>query len=177
MVAPTNALDPVCGMTVDADHAAGWHDYHGQPYFFCSTSCLQRFRADPEHFLHAGHTPAMPEPLLESPAPGSARQYICPMDPDVVNDRPGPCPKCGMALEPKDVPVEVEADPEHAAMLRRLWIALALAVPVVVLAMGEMAAGPGRWISPWHNGLVQCVLTTIVVFYCGAPFFQAPGSR
>lgn len=164
------AVDPVCGMTVDPEHAAGRFDYRGQPYFFCSTHCLHRFQSDPEHYLHPSHTPAMPKPLaaLQSPAPGTTRQYICPMDPDVVSDRPGPCPKCGMALEPKDVPLETEADPEHAAMLRRFWIALVLGVPVIVLAMGEMLHGNASWIG----GVIQLVLTTIVVFYAGAPFFS-----
>jgi Cu+-exporting ATPase len=164
------AIDPVCGMTVDPERAAGRFDYRDQPYYFCSTHCLHRFRQDPEHYLHGDHTPAMPEPLATapSPPPGTARQYICPMDPDVVSDRPGPCPRCGMALEPKDVPLETEADPEHAAMLRRLWIALALGVPVIVLGMVEMLHGHPSWIG----GVVQLVLTTLVVFYAGAPFFS-----
>jgi P-type Cu+ transporter len=168
----TQAVDPVCGMTVDPDHAAARFDYHGQPYYFCCTHCQHRFQGDPEHFLHGEHTPAMPAPLAALPAAGTARQYICPMDPEVVSDRPGPCPKCGMALEPKDVPLEVEADPEHAAMLRRFWIALALGVPVIVLAMGEMLLGHEHQLLPWVSGLGQLVLTTIVVFYCGAPFFS-----
>jgi Cu+-exporting ATPase len=158
-----NAVDPVCGMAVDPDHAAGRYDYHGQAYYFCNPHCLERFRADPEHYLHPGHAPAMPEPAAPPP-PGTARQYICPMDPDVVSDRPGPCPKCGMALEPKDVPLETEVDPEHADMLRRFWVALALGVPVVVLAMGGMIVGHA-WLSPWTSGLIQFILTTAVVFY------------
>jgi Cu+-exporting ATPase len=164
------AIDPVCGMTVDREHAAGHFDYRGQPYYFCSTHCLHRFQQDPEHYLHGDHTPAMPEPLaaLPSPPAGTARQYICPMDPDVVSDRPGPCPKCGMALELRDVPLEAEVDPEHAAMLRRFWIALALGVPVIVLGMVEMLRDHPSWIG----GIVQLGLTTLVVFYAGAPFFS-----
>jgi Cu+-exporting ATPase len=170
------ATDPVCGMTVDPTHAAGRFDYRGHPYYFCCTQCRERFQAAPEHFLHGNHTHAMPghampTPMLAAPA-GPTRQYICPMDPDVISDRPGPCPKCGMALEPRDVAIESEADPEHADMVRRLWIAVALGVPVVVLAMGEMVVGHERWLSARANELVQLVLTTAVVFYAGAPFFQ-----
>jgi Cu+-exporting ATPase len=173
------ALDPVCGMTVDPEHAAAQADYHGQTYYFCNPGCAQRFRADPERYLHPGHVPAMPEapPHPQPLSPGgergerTARQYICPMDPEVVSDRPGPCPKCGMALEPRDVAVEPEADPESAGMLRRFWIALALAVPVVVLAMGEMLVGHEHWIAPWYNGLLQWLSTSVIVFGCGAPFF------
>src|SRR5260221_10204032 len=106
-----------------------------------------------------------------APTPGSARLYVCPMDPEVVSDRAGPCPKCGMPLEPKDVLPAAEADPEQADMLRRFWVGLALTVPVMVLAMGEMLAGHGNWMAPWPNGLIQLVLTSAVVFWCGASFF------
>jgi Cu+-exporting ATPase len=170
IVTDTEAIDPVCGMTVDPDRAAGRWDYQGQTYWFCSAHCQQRFQADPEHYLHGAQTPAMPE-MHAAPAPGATRKYICPMDPEVVADRPGPCPKCGMPLESSDVTVEADADPEHAGMLRRFWVAFALGAPVVVLAMGEMIVGHERWLSPWINGLLQLVLTSAVVFWCGAPFF------
>ena len=66
------AIDPVCGMTVDPERAAARWDYRGHPYLFCSTHCHQRFKADPEHFLHGEHTPAMPE-MHAAPAPGATR--------------------------------------------------------------------------------------------------------
>ncbi len=164
------AIDPVCGMTVDPEHAAGRFEYRGQPYFFCSTHCLHHFQSDPEHYLHGTHTPAMPKPLaaLPSAPPGTARQYICPMDPDVVSDRPGPCPKCGMALEPKDVAAEPETDLEYADMLRRFAVALALGVPVFLLAMAAMLHGQ----VSRTGGLLQLVFTTGIVFYAGWPFFS-----
>src|SRR5215831_13672375 len=95
------AIDPVCGMTVDSRTAAGSHTHGGRTYWFCSTSCLERFRADPERYLRSGpdaqeHAPAVP-------APAGARDYTCPMDPEVRQDRVGACPKCGMALEPVTV--------------------------------------------------------------------------
>src|SRR5438552_15130404 len=96
------AIDPVCGMTVDPERAAGRWDYQGRTYYFCSPGCLHRFQADPESFLSGRHTPSMPQ-MPAAPPPGAVRQYVCPMDPDVVSDRPGPCPRCGMPLEPKDV--------------------------------------------------------------------------
>src|SRR5258708_35551029 len=90
MVAQIQAIDPVCGMTVDPDRAAARHDHNGQTYYFCSVNCQQRFQADPGRFLRADHIPAMTE--TAAPTPGSARQYVCPMHPQVVRDRPGPCP-------------------------------------------------------------------------------------
>jgi Cu+-exporting ATPase len=97
--APAEVLDPVCGMTIDPADAAGDVDYKGQKYFFCSQSCLERFRANPAEFL-------APKPAGGSTAapPTAGVEYICPMDPDVRQTGPGVCPKCGMALEPA-VPV------------------------------------------------------------------------
>jgi P-type Cu+ transporter len=85
--------DPVCGMTVAAGTAAGSHEYRGTTYYFCSAHCLHKFKADPEAFLN----PSPPQ-QPSAPAPAGAK-YVCPMDPEVVSDRPGACPKCGMALE------------------------------------------------------------------------------
>ncbi|MEP6918293.1 MAG: heavy metal-binding domain-containing protein [Acidobacteriota bacterium] len=84
-------VDPVCGMTINPADAAGSYEYKGTRYYFCNPSCLQRFTADPEEFLSS--TPKTPE------APGGT-VYVCPMDPEVRQDHPGACPKCGMALEP-----------------------------------------------------------------------------
>ena len=84
-------VDPVCGMTIDPATAAGEWDYKGTRYYFCNPTCLERFKSNPEGFL----APAVPT----APAsPGTI--YICPMDPEVKQDHPGACPKCGMALEP-----------------------------------------------------------------------------
>ena len=94
---PANtSIDPVCGMSVDRDHPAATWDYKGERYYFCNPSCLTRFKADPESFLTRG-----PKTMESAPptAPHGA-EYICPMDPEVRQNRPGACPKCGMALEP-----------------------------------------------------------------------------
>jgi P-type Cu+ transporter len=94
--APDEVVDPVCGMTITPADAVGHAGHEGQTYYFCSQSCLERFRADPPEFLE----PRSPSKPL-APAP-SAREvdYICPMDPEVRQKGPGACPKCGMALEP-----------------------------------------------------------------------------
>ena len=94
---PGAHIDPVCGMTVKPETAAGSYDYHGTTYYFCGKSCLERFRANPEAFLHAGDPERPPSPPIPA-APGT--EYFCPMDPEVRQDHPGACPKCGMALEP-----------------------------------------------------------------------------
>jgi YHS domain-containing protein len=117
MNGPTMVIDPICGMTVQAATAAGLYEYHGKTYYFCATRCLEKFLSDPNYYL----TP--PEQRLPKPAPVSAGgtiKYVCPMDPEVLETKPGACPVCGMALEPRTVTVE-EVNPELEDMTRRFW--------------------------------------------------------
>jgi P-type Cu+ transporter len=99
------AIDPVCGMEVDRAAAKLTLDYQGETYFFCHAGCQQKFEKNPAHYL-AGHREAMGSKVGHRGAPEGpvSSKYICPMDPEVESDRPGACPKCGMALEPA-VPV------------------------------------------------------------------------
>ena len=104
MMQPTRQgeIDPVCGMTVQPATAAGSYEYRDKTYYFCATRCLDKFRADPEYYL----TPAEQRVPKPTPIPASANvQYVCPMDPEVSESKPGACPICGMALEPADVTV------------------------------------------------------------------------
>ena len=159
------ATDPVCGMTVDEQTAAGSAEYEGERYYFCSTHCLHKFQAAPEHYTRPPATSAVPpavytcpmhpeirqdapgtcpkcgmalEPLVPPapPAPATtATEYVCPMHPEIVRSDPGNCPKCGMALEPRTVSLEEEENPELADMSRRFWVSTALALPVFLIAM------------------------------------------
>jgi len=107
--------DPVCAMTVDRDHPKGGQlDHADHTYRFCSARCREKFAAAPGKYL----APAAPQP--SAPAPAGAR-YVCPMHPEVESDHPGPCPKCGMALEPATVeaPARVEYTcPMHPEIVR-----------------------------------------------------------
>ena len=163
-------IDPVCGMSVDPATAAASHVYKGRTYYFCCPSCLAKFQADAPRYLAKTGTGRAPEPAH------SAAVYVCPMHSEVVNDRPGSCPKCGMALEPSAVALDEPSNPELADMSRRFWIGLALTLPLILWAMG------GMWPhAPWHNfaahwmsllNYVQLVIATIVVLGCGWPFFE-----
>ena len=100
--------DPVCGMSVDPAKAAGSHSHGGRTYYFCSRGCIEKFKKEPDRYFpgqqgaHApSERPAGPEALPASPA---ATIYTCPMHPEVRQDKPGSCPKCGMALEPLTPP-------------------------------------------------------------------------
>jgi len=92
--------DPVCGMKVDPAKAAGKHEHKGKTYYFCSNGCLAKFKADPEKYLTGA----------ASPLAKKGTQYTCPMHPEIVQNGPGSCPKCGMALVPMlpTVPVATE---------------------------------------------------------------------
>ena len=100
------------------------------------------------------------------------------MDPDVISDRPGACPKCGMALEPMVTSMaDLAADarnPELDDMTRRLWIGIALGAPVFLLTMGDMLTGMGvsHRIGMTTANVVSLVLAIPVVWWCGWPFFQ-----
>jgi Cu+-exporting ATPase len=92
---PAASRDPVCGMMVNPATAAGSAVHAGRTYHFCCKHCLERFQADPERYIGE---PRVPQPVAIPPA---GVVYICPMDPEVRQDHPGACPKCGMALEPE----------------------------------------------------------------------------
>jgi Cu+-exporting ATPase len=94
--APGEVLDPVCGMTISPADAVGHVEHEGSTYYFCNESCLEQFRARPSAFL-------TDRPARAAAPADMARQYTCPMDPEVRQIGPGACPKCGMALEPVDV--------------------------------------------------------------------------
>ncbi|RPJ60160.1 MAG: heavy metal translocating P-type ATPase [Acidobacteria bacterium] len=96
----TRVTDPACGMTISPGEAVGTHEHDGTTYYFCSNQCLERFRAEPEDYL-ASLATTQEQAAPEKPEPGTI--YTCPMDPEVRQEEPGACPKCGMALEPETV--------------------------------------------------------------------------
>jgi Cu+-exporting ATPase len=162
---PTH-VDPVCGMTVEAGREAGTVGHNGKTYLFCSTGCVQKFKADPERFLGGG---GAPEPALVAKE-GERVEYTCPMHPEVIAYKPGPCPICGMALEPKVVTAVQEDDPELRDMQRRFWVCLAFTLPVFFIAMAEMF--PGFALDGSVGTWLQLALATPVVLWGGKPFFE-----
>ena len=168
----SSVVDPVCGMKVDPDNAAGSFAYQGKTYYFCSKHCLHRFSENPETFLN----PA-PQPLIgisRQPKPVARDQkYTCPMHPEIVRDGPGSCPICGMALEPMTVSLDQEENPELIDMTRRFWIAVVLTIPVFALGMSDLIPGQPlqQLVSMRTLQWVQLILATPVVLWCGWPFF------
>ena len=110
------------------------------------------------------------EPLAPPRRTAPAR-YTCPMHPEIIREQPGACPECGMALEPMEVALEEEANPELRDMSRRFWIGLALAIPLLILAMGRDFLPALISGGPWRNWL-ELILATPLVLWCGWPFFE-----
>ena len=179
------AKDPVCGMQVAEDRAAGRAEHDGRTYYFCSNRCLDKFRADPVAYAaaaaaraapadghhgqaHAGHAHA--HAVAPTPAPPGAI-WTCPMHPEVRQDYPGDCPICGMALEPVTVGAEPEDNPELRDMTRRFWVSLVLSVPAVVLAMGGMVPALAALVPHGVGMWAELGLATPVVLWSGWPFF------
>ncbi len=173
--------DPVCGMTIDPATAAGHVEYAGQTYYFCSTGCVTKFRANPDRYVvrpppdghaheKAGHGKSVPK----SAAPVSADvKYTCPMHPEIIRDAPGSCPICGMALELMTPTAQEGPSRELIDMSRRFWVSVSICVPLIAIAMGKHIAIPALgWLARWpYSNWAEFALATPIVFWCGWPFF------
>jgi YHS domain-containing protein len=125
------AIDPICGMTVD-EASALRAERDGQTFYFCSDHCRQKFLSAPATAKH------------EEKPEGKAI-YTCPMHPEVQQDHPGDCPKCGMALEPKTVTAGT-ADEENTE-LHRIPVAAGVLYPFVGLLLSPIIAGAAMSLS------------------------------
>ncbi len=145
--------DPVCGMKVDSERATAKSELADHTYYFCCAGCKTKFDINPRKYL-------APQPQAQS-QPLDNREYTCPMHPEIRRLGPGPCPICGMALEPVEFSLEEDTS-ELDDMRRRFWIATAFTLPLVGLMFVS-----SRWV-----GWLQFVLATPVVLWAGKPFFE-----
>jgi Cu+-exporting ATPase len=158
------AKDPVCGMTVaigpETRHAA----FQDKTFYFCSEKCQTKFKADSWFYASgraAGQTKSGPANV----------QYTCPMHSEIIRDGPGPCPICGMALEPM-LPSD-EPSHELTDFTHRMWISAAAAIPLIVLTMGPMVGLPVRdWIGHQVASYVEFALATPIILWAALPFFR-----
>ncbi|MBN9218243.1 MAG: heavy metal translocating P-type ATPase [Mesorhizobium sp.] len=159
------ATDPVCGMSVDRATAKHFVRHEGQGFYFCSAGCKAKFEAAPQNYLGD-----RPEP---APMP-KGTQYTCPMHPEVIRDKPGSCPICGMALEPMGVPSGDEGpNPELVDFTRRFWVSAVLSVPLLVIAMAPMVGlSFETLISNRAKTWLELVLASPVVLWAALPFFH-----
>jgi len=160
------AVDPVCGMAVDPNAGKPSYRHAGHVYYFCSDGCRSKFAADPSRYLvRSGE----PEPLPQGAL------YTCPMHPEIVQEGPGHCPICGMALEPMGVPPEHEhgGHPELVDFTRRLWVAVPLSLALVALDMGTHVVGVDLlpFLSSHAQQWLQLAIAVPAVLWCGWPLF------
>ncbi len=211
------AIDPICGMEIDAAKAAAVIERDGEKFYFCSTHCSDRFvaengaaeevehehscRRNENHGAAATADAAAQRrpgkkyfcPMdegVESDTPGSCPKcgmalernplfrepaktiYTCPMHPEIEQDKPGNCPKCGMALEPRNLAAGGEEEnAELRDMTRRMWVGIALTLPVFVVAMAHLLPKAPSWVDSDPSRWMQFLLSTPVVFWAGWPFF------
>jgi Cu+-exporting ATPase len=157
--------DPVCGMTVTAKspHVL---EHEGKPVYFCSAGCKAKFAADPAKYANPVGAAAAARIPDEPVLPGTI--YTCPMHPEVRQDHPGACPKCGMALEPEMPSLDEGESPELVDFRRRFRWTLPLTVIVTVLAMfGHRLQLFDMATQSW----VELVLSAPIVLWAGWPFF------
>jgi P-type Cu+ transporter len=160
-VGSDGAIDPVCGMRVDAHNAKHRADYQGRTYYFCSSGCRTKFGADPKKYLGERKAEPVPEGTI----------YTCPMHPEITQVGPGSCPICGMALEPVIASVEIGPNPELVDMTHRFWIGMVLTLPVFILEMGAHIVGAHNWLDPRLSNYIQFAFATPVVVWTGWPVF------
>lgn len=159
------AIDPVCGMTVDPNASKPALTYRDREYHFCSQACHIKFEDDPYFYL-SGNNKKKTET-----APANTL-FTCPMDPEIVEETPGACPICGMALEPMD---GVSDGPNHELIdfTKRLWVSAGAAIPLVIMTMGPLVGLPIRnWIGETTSLYIEFLLATPVILWAAWPFFH-----
>ena len=165
--------DPVCGMAVTTD-SPHFLQQPGKTVYFCSARCKEKFAASPATYAGAGAVAAQPQPAAQpAPVPTTTARaerviYTCPMHPEVRQDRPGACPKCGMTLEPEMPTLEEGDAPELVDFKRRFIWTLPLTVIVTLLAM---VGHRMQWFEMATQSWIELVLSLPIVLWAGWPFF------
>jgi P-type Cu+ transporter len=159
--------DPVCGTTIDPAKSTHQAEHAGEAVHFCGAKCEATFIAEPAHSLKDA-----PLPIAVA---ADGVMWTCPMHPQIRQAGPGPCPICGMALEPEAPSLADAPNPELVDFTRRLWVAGVLSIPLLLLSMGAEMFGlqlVSADASPW----VQLALTAPIVLWAGRPFFERGGA-
>ncbi len=157
--------DPVCGMTV-TESSAHPAVHEGRTFHFCSAKCQAKFVAIPLSYLSAA-------PVQIQPPAAAGTVYTCLMHPEIRQDHPGNCPKCGMSLEPLLPELDEQDNPELKDFQRRFWWTLPLTVVVTVLAMFGHRLGLFDMVT---QSWVELILLAPIVLWAGWPLFCAWGA-
>ena len=153
------------GCTTEDLQASDDAKHEGKDYHFSSDACPEKSAAKPKSDRHA---------LLVSDRAPASVLYTCPMHPEIVQEGPGGCPICGMALEPMGIPEEDAPNPELVDFTRRFWVAAPLALVIAVIEMSGHLFGLDLlpFLSPSAKQWLLLVFATPVVLWCGWPFFS-----
>ncbi|MGB7206412.1 MAG: heavy metal translocating P-type ATPase [Anderseniella sp.] len=157
--------DVVCGMTVTLGKGKPTLTYKSDDYHFCGQGCHDKFNSDPYFYL-SGNKSRKKYPASKNTT------FTCPMDPEVIQEGPGTCPACGMALEPMD---GIAEGPNHELIdfTKRLMISVIAAIPLLILTMGPLLGLPIReWLGEKTSLYLEFALATPVVVWAGEPFFR-----
>ncbi|MEJ2899349.1 heavy metal translocating P-type ATPase [Acinetobacter sp. NS-4] len=172
--------DPVCGMIV-TEQAQHHEVFQGKTFFFCSEKCHSKFQNNPLQYLnkpemtqddthahqHGSQSVSVPQKVAANTA--GVTIYTCPMHPEIRQDHPGNCPKCGMTLEPLIPELEEDENPELRDFRRRFWWTLPLTIIVTFLAMfGHQLNLFDMEVQSW----IELVLSLPIVLWAGWPFFS-----
>ncbi|MFT7087902.1 MAG: Cu+-exporting ATPase [Rickettsiales bacterium] len=158
--------DPVCGMDVDSAKTQHHFTFKKEEYHFCSKKCLDKFKISPKKYLNK-------EPQITQKSSKDGEIYTCPMHLEIEQVGPGSCPKCGMALEPKNGAAE-EDKSELIDMMRRFWICTILSLPTLLLVMlDHLPSKPLTIFISSTNALwLEFALATPVMLWGAVPFFK-----
>jgi P-type Cu+ transporter len=170
--------DPVCDMEIEVESAAETRTYKGETFYFCSPGCARHFDSDPARYVsrspreNRSGSQSYAEQNGERQTPNAV--YTCPMHPEIEQDHPGQCPKCGMTLEPKTIGgVDEEEQREIWSLSIKFWVGLGLTIPVLILAMGKYIPGLHTDHIPLtFSKWLELALSTPVVLWAGAMFFE-----
>lgn len=162
---------PKCGMTLQPQGAASSHGHPSSSHGNHASHDHSTHSAEHGHAAHQHHAPKPPQEVPVAPPQGAANgtEYTCPMHPEVRQDHPGNCPKCGMTLEPVIPELDDSENPELVDFQRRFWWTLPLTVVVTTLAMFGHQLG---WFDVGTQTWVELVLTLPIVLWAGWPFFE-----
>lgn len=166
-----NLKDPVCGMDVTAESEHNY-SYQDKPYYFCSPHCLDKFKADSKSYIDANKQVDKHKSDAKN-GNQAETMYTCPMHPEIVQDRPGSCPICGMDLVPL-APTDNAEQKIYKYLLKKMKIAVLFAVPVFIISMSELIPGKplSNIMSQQSWNWMQFILTVPIVFYACWMFFE-----
>lgn len=167
--------DPVCGMNV-TEESKFRIIHNDREYFFCSDNCLKKFENAPKQYLseekHEHHHKHMHNKSKDNEVSDANVKYTCPMHPEIIRDKPGDCPKCGMALEPITQSESKEDTSELDEMTKKFKISALLAIPLFILAMlADLTDILPKELSMNNIQLIEFFLATPIVLWGGWIFY------